>query len=57
MRMDMEEKQLLQDDDLKDLFAELEKETKEDTELEEDPEMKASQRRYQEIINKQHKKN
>ena len=49
----MEEK-LLQDDDLKDLFAEL-KEDQKDREFEEDPEMEASQRRYQEIINK-HKK-
>lgn len=46
----MEEK-LLQDDDLKDLFAEL-KEAGQDVETETDPEMEASQRRYQEIINK-----
>lgn len=45
---------LLQDDDLKDLFAELEKETK-DRPQEEDKEMEASQRRYQEIINKHRK--
>jgi hypothetical protein len=50
----MEEK-LLQDDDLKDLFAEL-NEAQEGAEEEIDPEMEASQRRYQEIINK-HKKN
>ena len=53
MRLDMEEK-LLDDDDLKDLFAEL-KETEKDRKLEEDPEMEASERRYQEIIHK-HKK-
>jgi hypothetical protein len=46
----MEEK-LLQDDDLKDLFAEL-NEAQEGAEEKIDPEMEASQRRYQEIINK-----
>jgi hypothetical protein len=49
----MEEK-LLQDDDLKDLFAEL-NQVQEKVQEEADPEMEASQRRYQEIINK-HKK-
>lgn len=51
MRNYMEENQLLQDDDLKDLFAELEK-SAESVPEETDPEIKASQRRYQEIINK-----
>lgn len=49
----MEEK-LLQDDDLKDLFAQL-NETQESVETESDPEMEASQRRYQEIIHKHRK--
>ncbi len=50
MRDVMEDK-LLQEDDLKDLFAQLEEEQ---GQIEEklDPEMEASQRRYQEIINK-----
>ena len=46
----MEDK-LLQDDDLKDLFAQLDEEQGQDEEKP-DPEMEASQRRYQEIINK-----
>lgn len=44
------ERKFLQDDDLKDLFAELNQVQEEEEET--DPEMEASQRRYQEIINK-----
>lgn len=47
----MEENQLLQDDDLKDLFAEL-NESIGVLPIEPNPEMEASKRRYQEIINK-----
>ena len=47
----MEDK-LLQEDDLKDLFAQLEDQEQGQAEEELDPEMEASQRRYQEIINK-----
>lgn len=43
--------QLLQDDDLEGLLSELNKQ-KGDTKIELDPEMEASQRRYQEIIHK-----
>lgn len=44
------EEQLLQDGDLEDLFAELNEQ--DDIKPELDPEMEASQRRYQEIIHK-----
>ena len=50
MRDAMEDK-FLQDDDLKDLFAQLDEEQGQAEETP-DPEMEASQRRYQEIINK-----
>lgn len=46
--------QLFSDDDLKDVFSQLD--AMEDTEEEKDPEMEASQRRYQEII-KKHREN
>ena len=48
---DVMEDKLLQDDDLQDLFAQLDQEEGQ-AEEKLDPEMEASQRRYQEIINK-----
>lgn len=42
---------LFNDDDLADLLAELDKES-DDITVDDDPEMEASQRRYQEIIRK-----
>lgn len=53
----MEDNKLFEDDDLKDLFAEFNAANAKEGEQEKsDPEMEASQRRYQEIINK-HKQN
>jgi len=55
--MEMEDNKLFEDDDLKDLFAEFNAANAKEGEQEKsDPEMEASQRRYQEIINK-HKQN
>ncbi len=45
------EQDFLKDDDLADLFAELEDVAESDP-IEEDPEMQAAQRRYMEIIKK-----